>query len=147
MKPSEIRGELLHEHARIRTMLDVTLTIAKGMGASAPGRGDLQACVVRLADALRAHNRREEELLRDFIASIDAWGPTRAAIMADEHKREHDRLDAALSGVPRTPIEFAAAGIIALVALIRQHMDREEEAFLGEDVLRDDLIVTNQSGG
>ena len=147
MKPSEARSELLEQHARIRTIMDVTLTIAKGAGVGASDRSDLHACVVRLADALRTHNEREEELLRDFISAVDAWGPARAAIMTEEHEREHDRLDAALLGVPRTPIEFAVAGIVALVALIRQHMDREEAAFLGEDVLRDDVVVTNQSGG
>jgi hemerythrin HHE cation binding domain-containing protein len=147
MKPSEARCELLEQHAQIRIMLDVMLTMAKGARVGAPGRSDLQGSVVRLAEALRTHNQREEELLRDFIPSVDAWGPARAAIMTEEHKGEHDRLDAALSGVPRTPIEFAAAGIVALVALIRQHMDREEAAFLGEDVLRDDVVVTNQSSG
>jgi Hemerythrin HHE cation binding domain len=147
MKPSEIRNELLHQHAQIRIMIDVTLTIAEGARVGAPGRGDLQGCVVRLADALRTHNQREEALLRDLIPSIDAWGPARAAIMTEEHKREHDRLDAAMLGVPCTPVEFAAAGIVALVELIRQHMDREEAVFLGEDVLRDDVVVTNQSDG
>ena len=147
MKPSEIRGELLRQHAQIRIMMDVTLTIAKGARLGAPGRGDLQGCLVRLADALRTHNQREEALLRDIIPSVDAWGPARAAIMTEEHKREHDRLDAALLGIPCTPVEFGAAGIVALVDLIRQHMDREEAAFLGEDVLRDDIVVTNQSGG
>lgn len=67
--------------------------------------------------------------------------------MTEEHEREHERLDTALLDVPRTPIEFAAAGIVALVALIRQHMDREEAAFLGEDVLRDDVVVAHQSDG
>lgn len=56
MKPSEIRRELLHQHAQIRIMMDVTLTIATGARFSAPGRSDLQDCVVRLADALRTHN-------------------------------------------------------------------------------------------
>ena len=147
MKPSEIRGELLHQHAQIRIMMEVTLTIAKGAGLGAPGRGDLHGCIVRLAEALRAHNQREEALLRDVIPSVDAWGPARAAIMTEEHKREHDRLDVALLGIPCAPVELAAAGIVALVGLIRQHMDREEAAFLGEDVLRDDVVVTNQSGG
>ena len=147
MKPSEIRGELLQQHAHIRTIMDVTLTIAKGARVAAPDRGDLQGCVIRLADALRTHNQREEDLLRDLIPSVDAWGPARAAIMTEEHQREHDRLDAALQGVPRTPIEFGAAGIVALVHLIRQHMDREEAAFLGEDVLRDDVVVSNQADG
>ena len=147
MKPSEIRRELLQQHAEIRIMMEVTLTIAKGTRVGVPDRGDLPDCVVRLADALRAHNQREEALLRDLILSVDAWGPARAAIMTEEHEKEHERLNAALLGVPRTPIEFAAAGVIALVALIRQHMDREEAAFLGEDVLRDDVVVTNQSDG
>ena len=147
MKPSEIRGELLHQHAQIRIMMDVTLTIAKSARVGAPGRGDLQGCLVRLADALRTHNQREEALLRDLIPSVDAWGPARAGIMNEEHTREHARLDAALLGVPRTPVEFAAAGIVALVGLIREHTDREEAAFLGEDVLRDDFIVANQADG
>ena len=147
MKPSEIRGELLQQHAQIRVMMDVTLTIAKGTRVGAPDGGDLQGCLVRLADAVRTHNLREEALLRDLIPSVDAWGPARAAIMIAEHMKEHERLHAALLGVPCTPVEFAAAGIVALVELIREHLDREEAAFLGEDVLRDDLVVANQSGG
>jgi len=147
MKPSEIRGELLDQHRQIRALMDVALTVAEAARVGAPGRCDVQECVVRLADALRSHNQREEALLRDLITSVDAWGSARAAIMTEEHAREHDRLDAALLGVPFTPIEFAAAGIVALVGLIREHMDREEAAFLGEDVLRDDFVVANQSDG
>lgn len=147
MKPSEIRDELLHQHAQIRIMMHVTLTIAKEARVGAPGRGGLQGCIVRLADAMRLHNQHEEALLRDLIPTVDAWGHARAAIMTEEHTREHERLDAALLGVPCTPIEFAATGMVALVDLIRQHMDREEAAFLGEDVLRDDVVVTNQSDG
>ena len=147
MKPSEIRGELLKQHSQIRIMLEVTVTIAEGTRVDAPGRGDLQQCLVRLADAIRTHNLREEALLRDIIPSVDAWGPARAEIMIEEHIREHDWLYAALLGVPCTPAEFAAAGVAALVDLIREHMDREEATFLGEDVLRDDSIVADQFGG
>jgi hypothetical protein len=147
MKPSDIRGELLQQHAQIRIIMEVMRTIAKGVRVGMAGRSDLQGCLVRLSDALRTHNRREDALLRDLIPSIDAWGPARASIMAEEHEREHARLDAALSGIPYTSVQFAAAGIVALVDLIRQHMDREEASFLGEDVLRDDVVVANQSDG
>jgi hypothetical protein len=147
MKRSEIRSELLREHAQIRMMLEVTLTFAEVSHVDAPGCDDLQEHLVRLTDAIRAHNLREEALLREIIPSVDAWGPARAAIMLEEHVQEHERLHAALVGVPHTPAEFAVAGISALVDLIHEHMDREEAAFLGEDVLRDDLVVANQSDG
>jgi hypothetical protein len=147
MKPSEIRGELLREHAQIRLMLDVTLTFAEVLHVDAPGCDDLREHLVRLADAIRTHNLREEALLRDLIPSVDAWGPARVAVMVEEHIQEHERLYAALLGIPGTPAEFAVAGVGALVRLIGEHMDREEVAFLGEDVLRDDLVVANQCDG
>ncbi len=147
MKPSEIRRELLKEHAQIRMMLDVTLTFAESSHVRAPGCDDLREHLVRLTDAMRAHNRREEALLRDLIPSVDAGGPAREAIMIEAHIQEHERLYAALLGIPSTPAEFAAGGVAALVDLIGKHMDREENAFLGEDVLRDDIVVANQSDG
>jgi hypothetical protein len=112
-------------------LLDVTLTFAEGPRVDAAGCDDLREHLVRLTDAIRMHNLREEALLRDLIPSADAWGPTRAEIMIEEHIQEHDRLCAALLGIPCTPPEFAAAGIAALVGLIGEHMDREEAAFLG----------------
>jgi hypothetical protein len=147
MKPSEIRGVLLREHAQIRVMLDVTLTFAEVSQVDAPDGDSLREHLVRLTDAMRAHNLHEEALLRDLIPAVDAWGTARAAIMFEQHNQEHERLYAALLGIPCTPAECAAAGVAALVDLIGEHMDREEAAFLGEDILRDDLVVANQSDG
>ena len=147
MKPSEIRRELLEQHANIRIMMEVTQTIAEGARLGLPARGDLRGCVVLLADALRSHNLREEELLRDLIALVDAWGGARANIMRDEHVQEHARLDAALLGIPLAPPGVAAVGVVALVRLLREHMDREEGTFLCEDVLRDDVVVLDQADG
>jgi len=147
MKPSEIREDLLREHAQIRVMMEVTLTLAEVSHVDAPYGDSLQEHLVRLTDAMRAHNLHEEALLRDLIPAVDAWGTARAAIMFEAHTQEHERLYAALVGIPCTPAEFATAGVAALVDLICEHMDREEAAFLGEDVLRDDLVVANQSDG
>jgi hypothetical protein len=147
MNASEIRSVLLREHAQIRIMLDVTLSFAEASHVDAPGCDDLREHLIRLTDAIRTHNLREEALLREVIPTVDAWGLARAAIMFEEHIQEHERLYAALLGVPLTPAEFAAAGVVALVDLIHGHIDREEAAFLNEDVLRDDLVVADQSGG
>jgi len=147
MKPSEIRLELLQQHDQIRVIMEVTKTIAESISAGRPRRGDLSGCVLRLADAVRAHNCREEALLLDFIPSVDAWGGAREAIMRKEHIQEHARLDVALRGIPLASPDLAAFGVVALIRLMREHMDREEAAFLGEDVLRDDVVVANQTDG
>jgi hypothetical protein len=147
MKPSEIRAELLQQHREIRAMMEATRAIAVRWRAGDGGGDELQASVVCLADRVRTHNLREEELLGDVIPDADAWGPARATVMADEHVKEHGRLYTALLGLPCTSAEMAGAGVVALIALLREHMDREEAVFLCEDVLHDDLVVADQHGG
>jgi hypothetical protein len=147
MKPSEIRRELLDQHASIRTMTEVAQTIAKRMRAGQPPEGDLQDCVARLAEAIHAHNAREEELLRELAPVFDAWGKERLSMMDHEHMAAHRRLDEAIRGIPRVRTELAAVGVIALSHLIREHMDREEAAFLNEEVLCDEVVVRDQTDG
>jgi len=148
MKPSEIRAELLEQHARLRDLMDATQAIAAGLRSGArTAADDLRLSLARLADALRTHNLREETLLRDILPSVDAWGPVRAAIMTEEHRAEHARLYTALPEIQCTAFELGGTGIVPLIERIRAHMDREEALFLGEDVLCDDIIVANQSGG
>jgi hypothetical protein len=147
MSASEIRTELLEQHAHIRRMMDATRVAAVRASAGECDGDELRASLVALADAVRTHNLREELLLRDVIPSVDAWGPTRAAIMTESHIKEHDRLFTALLGFRSTPVDIAGAGIIALIALLRDHMDHEEAIFLREDVLRDDIVMSDQSAG
>jgi hypothetical protein len=109
--------------------------------------GDPRAHLLRLADALRAHNLREEVLLKDLVLGADAWGAARVAIMIEEHIQEHTRLCQALDQAPYTPVEPIVSGILAAIEEIRAHMDREEAAFLNESVLCDDIIVVNQADG
>jgi hypothetical protein len=128
-------------------MMDETRILAEGARAG-DGHGDeLRASLIALSDAVRTHNLREEALLRDVIPSVDAWGPARAAIMTESHVKEHERLFMALVGFRSAPIELAGVGIISLMALLRDHMDHEESVFLREDVLRDDIVVSDQSDG
>jgi hypothetical protein len=147
MKPSEIRRELLAQHQQIRIMTEVTQTIAERARNGVEGPGDLEKCILRLDEAVRAHNAREEELLRDLVRSGDAWGAARLAVMDDEHTHAHERLQAAIRGIPALSPGLAGVGVVAMVRLLREHMDREEAAFLNADVLNDDLVATEQSDG
>jgi hypothetical protein len=123
MKPGDMRRELLLQHAQIRALLDTTEQIAKRARAGDPEAGDLQGCIARLAAAEHAHSAREEELLQ--------------ALMDAEHKQAHARIDAAMEGTPSLSTGLAAVAVVALVRLIRDHMDREEAVFLNERVLPD----------
>jgi hypothetical protein len=146
MKPSEIRRELLAQHEQIRRMTEVTQTIAEGAQKGA-SEGDLTKCLARLDQAVRAHNAREEELLRDLVRTADAWGDARLAVMDEEHMRAHARLEAAVRGVPTLSRGLGGVGVVAMVRLLREHMDREEAVFLNAEVLNDDLVATEQSDG
>jgi hypothetical protein len=146
MKLSDIRRELLEQHHQIRALMAGTRAHAERV-LSGEGSGDeLRASLTRLANAVRAHNVREEELLGDIIQSLDAWGPARAAVMTDEHAKEHTRLHAALLDL-RSTEQTSVDSVLALVALMRDHMDREEQIFLHQDVLCDDLVVADQADG
>jgi hypothetical protein len=147
MTPSEIRRELLAQHEQIRIMTEVVQTIAERARKGVDGPGDLEKCILRLDEAVRAHNVREEQLLRDLVRSKDAWGAARLAVMDDEHTHAHERLQAAIRGVPGLSPGLAGVGVVAMVRLLREHMDREEAAFLNADVLNDDLVAVEQSDG
>src|SRR5579864_3451832 len=147
MTPSQIRSELLKDHERLRTMMDEARKLAARASSGEPVIDELRQTVAILADVLRAHNVREEELLGGFIRSVDAWGPVRAEIMTEEHAQEHEEFFAALLGVQTTPVEFAGAGVMLLLDRILEHMACEEAVFLSEDVLRDDLAAIDYFGG
>jgi hemerythrin-like domain-containing protein len=146
MKPSEIRAELLEQHAALRELLAAMSRLASRAQAGEALREELFRSLVRLAERVHDHNAREEELLQNLVTT-DAWGAARAQMMTTEHRREHGRFATAIAGALRTDTETAGFGIVALVALVEQHMDREESVFLNEQVLRDDLVVSEQSDG
>jgi hypothetical protein len=138
VKPSEIGTELRDQHRAIRAAMAETREVAVRARAGSAAAGELRASLQHLAEMVQAHNLREEELLRDVIPAIDAWGPARAAVMTDEHIGEHTRLYTALLTIPHTPAETAGVGVVALIALMAEHMDREENAFLSDVLLRDE---------
>jgi len=159
MNIDEIRSELMSQHADLRRMIEdvrgaLRVTDAQAFKAS---EGELRARVTELARALQEHNRREEALLGEILPTIDAWGQVRREIMDEQHA-EHGQLIAALvspdtsggaahgrdsSTIPLPPGDF----LLATLARVLDHMEREEKAFLNEALLRDDGIVTDQFSG
>jgi hypothetical protein len=142
--PGQIRLHLIRQHGEIRAGIEA---LAHARRSSA-GLNELRACTLRLVDMVRTHNRQEEDLLHDLLREVDAWGPLHVATMNEQHAAEHDHLLGALLD-SCTALETAALEAIVLPAIDRvlDHMAREEKSFLNELVLRDDVVVIDQSGG
>lgn len=147
MLPSAMRDELLAQHAELRARVDETRAALAAARAGDGSHEQFFLALSRLASALGAHNAREEALLKDVIPDVDAWGPARADVMFSEHVKEHDLLYESLVSAGRGPDGAAMTTVSGLLDELIQHMAREEEAFLREDVLHDDIMPRDVFGG
>ncbi len=147
MTPGEIRAAMLADHGAARATIGRAGALAARLRGGEDVREALRAALGELADALRAHNAREEELLREIIPTVDAWGPARADVMVQQHRLGHDATHAAVLAARDGVDDPAAGSLEALLADVVKHMDREEEAFLSEEVLRDDPVAMYYFGG
>ena len=143
MKLSQMREELIAEHAELRRLAShVTAEaerVLQGEGASAEG---LRSLLARFDDALQAHNRHEESLLRDEIRHLDAWGPQREALMDDVHEAEHSSIVSALGETATIDdARGTAERGMAVVRRVLDHIQAEERELLHPDVLRDDIVT------
>lgn len=138
MKPSEIRRELLEHHAEIHRRMDV---------ARFASPSELHGALVRLADFLRVHNLREEELMTEIFPTLDAWGMIRAEVMVGEHLEEHREIwEALLDTKDSSDAAATEAKMRALFERIHDHMLREEKVFLNDEVLCDEPSVDSFGG-
>jgi hypothetical protein len=147
MTPSQMLKELLAAHSSLRGMVRETRSLADLACEGAPVTYQLRGALAVLADALKAHSLREEDLLTDVLRFVDPWGGARAEIMNDGHIEQHRALYDAIACIPKTPTEFAGAGVAELLEQLLDHMRREEEAFLNPEVLCDERVVTDSVSG
>jgi hypothetical protein len=134
MEPTQVRAELLRQHAELRGLIADVRGIAARASGGAAVRDELHAAVVRLADALSRHNLYEEEWLRSLDAKVDGPARTEIDVLLDAHVREHEELHAAVVGIPRMPIKFAGVDVTVLLDGVLEHMALEEGSLLAEDV-------------
>jgi hypothetical protein len=147
MKPTQVRAELLRQHAELRGLIADVRGIAERASNGAAARDELHVAVIRLAGALCRHNLYEEEWLRTMDSKVD--GQTRADIdvLLEAHVREHEELHAVVSGIPRMPVKFASVDVAVLLNGVLEHMAEEEASLLSEDVGHDDVVVSALADG
>ena len=145
----------ISNEARLRTLLvqhrHLCLTIAAAQRAardflSARGSAaSLQAAAVTLEAELHAHLADEERLLEPILATLDAWGPARLALLRAEHAHQRAVL-AVLTGPFASPVPMLVAErTLTLCEEVLADMEAEERELLNDKVLRDDLVLIDAS--
>lgn len=144
--PSRMAAILLAQHHELRELLDAAVGLARA--SPAPGAPMLQEVVARLQAELERHNRLEDRLLEPLLRAADAWGAERIDQMVGHHHAEHAALEHQLRlSISLVDADAAMAAMDELAAALRRHMDLEEREFLNANVLRDDVVALDASGG
>jgi hemerythrin HHE cation binding domain-containing protein len=148
MLPSELRDELLLQHASLRGRLQTARLAVERWANGEVSPTNIRVELAGLVNALRSHNLLEERTLRELVRTIDAWGPARVEIMDEAHAREHhDLCDAVIAVGAATDPREGTTAFARFSERLLQHMAREEETFLNASVLRDDEVAVDAEDG
>lgn len=148
MRPSEVRGRILHDHEWLRGRLDRVERLAR-QPPGPDGRADLRQAAQELLDRLEEHMRWEDRYLVPALREADAWGEERAARLEREHREQREMLHWIVAELREAtkPASVIAEHVRDLVADLRTDMEEEEAFFLDPDVLRDDVVGIDVNTG
>jgi hypothetical protein len=147
MTNTELRSELLEQHAALRNLATLVRAAAEQATAGPAAIAELRAVLAKLAAEVESHNDFEERTLHQVLPGIDAWGPQRDERVYLCHAAEHVAIGEALDDAL---VELDAAAlaerILTALARLSEHMEREEREILAGDVLRDDIVTSGVGG-
>ena len=149
MDPSEVRKRIVGEHEQLRAHLEILEESAKVVREYGAAVRKLTEKSQELLKDLRGHIDLEDAILVPAIREADAWGESRAQELTDHHAKQREQLTSAIDDVAAgrmAPPELAAQ-MLDLVAYLRRDMEHEEETYLKEDLLRDDVITIDNEAG
>jgi CBS domain-containing protein len=158
--PREVRELVLSEHVHLRQLLVRALELARqvaegdeGEEGAGAGREDgvraMRGAAQSAYTALVAHTELEDRLLAPLLETIDAWGQVRSSDLRREHAQQRLALDRALVFLEepaQSPVALAAA-IEDVLSEVLRDMQREEAELLESDLLSEDVLAVNTSGG
>ncbi|MEM7410144.1 MAG: hemerythrin domain-containing protein [Myxococcota bacterium] len=143
MQPSEVRDFVLKDHDHLRERLaEIEATLRAYVDGTPDAAAQLRRRGTTLLAALSTHMDWEERFLFPMLRDADAWGPARVERLTHEHLEQRAQLAQELELLtdPARSNEQVAKSLHAFVALLRADMEEEESAFLGADLLRDDVV-------
>lgn len=140
MNPSEVRDFIGHQHIQLRILC---VEVAHACHDCA----DPRRTIAKWIDAVEEHLHMEDVLLIPALRDCDGWGPVRAERVAEEHRLQRAQLATLRTLTKHGAPEDVARAADELIAALLADMDAEEKDLLSPDLLRDDLVVVDQSGG
>ena len=141
MKPSEVRRQVLADHAALRDKLSCLQKVAQQVLEGERSQlGTLRFEGEALLKMLLEHIQWEDVNLDPALRRSDVWGDQRAAQLARDHREQRELLEHALRGLEdqTRPAVVLARSLVDLVELLGEDMADEEAALLDEHVLRND---------
>ena len=141
MRPSEVRRQVLADHAALRDKLSSLQKVARQvLEGKRSVLGTLRLEGEALLKILLEHMQWEDVNLDPALRRSDAWGDERAAQLARDHREQRELLEHALRGLEdqTRPAVVLARSLVDLVELLGEDMADEEAALLDERVLRND---------
>lgn len=145
--PSEIRARSVDDHLRLR---EGAARLAEHVRACdcAELRAPLAESIAALLEQVRAHLDCEDAALGPLLARIDAWGPVRAAHLAERRRVEVARLAEMLERLAEPMREGPLRDrVLEFVDWLGDELDREEREHLDAALLRDDTWCSDGFGG
>jgi hemerythrin-like domain-containing protein len=140
MKPSEVRARVLADHEVLRRRLAALEEQARRVaGGAADAAPLLRAEAEALLALLGEHLGWEDRHLAPALRAAGARGAEQVRALGDEHAEQRELLADALERLrdPARPALLVARNLLDLAALLREDMDREEQARLDPGLLRD----------
>jgi hypothetical protein len=137
---SEARSRALRLHEDVRDALRELVRDARDGGRSMKR---VEVALRRLGRALDRHATEERRWLVPVLRDLDAWGDVRVSHLQDAHERELAILEAARADSVARVVHRAPSIARSLHAALLE----EEERCLSPELLRDDIVCTDQEDG
>lgn len=146
--PTALRG-ILWQHGRIREQLGRARTVAEqALDGVAPSPDAVASSIGDIRSIMEIHLTFEENVLLPILRDDLPVGPQRAEQLTDEHHRQRELLaDLHREARAHPELPTLAAKLAFLTSWLLADMAAEERGLLNPDVVRDDLIVIDQTCG
>jgi hypothetical protein len=143
------REAILAQHVRIRSLLERARLIAEtALDGRAPSSDAVASSIGDIRTTMEVHLAFEEKSLLPILRDDPPLGPERAARLLDEHKRQRETLATLHREACAFPqFSILAAKLAFLTEWLLADMNEEERSLLTPEVVRDDVVVVDQSSG
>lgn len=143
------RGAILAQHVRIRDLLTKAHALAEAaLDERAPSPDAVASAIGDIRAIMEVHLAFEEKALLPILRDDPPLGPQRADRLLDEHGRQRETLATLhreACAFPYFPI--LAAKLAFLTEWLLADMNEEERSLLIEEVVRDDVVIVDQTSG